>query len=341
MTAELGLQPWGETIGELVAASREAEAAGFTSLWTTELHRSAFVHTTAVAGATTTATVGSGIALAFTRSPLTLALTALDLADVAGGRFVLGLGSGVHRLNRDWHGVDVDRPVARLRDVVAKVRALVARLPEGGPVHVDGDPPVDINGFERGFAPRRGDVPVYLAAVGPQMTRLAGEIADGWIGHQLMSSWYLRECTLPALAAGRRRSGNGPGPRTVLSVCCVPHADEREARRWAAGVVAFYGSVRTYEPFFAVHGFGAVARELQARFRAGDHAGMLDACPDEVVEAFTVAGSPDAVRRRVRELAEHVDVVKLAPPTHLVDHDVTRTVQRALLETFCHERKPS
>lgn len=328
---QLGLQPWGESIAELTGAASRGERAGFTSVWTSELHRSAFIHAGAIAGATRSATVATGIALAFVRSPLALALTALDLADVSDGRFILGLGSGVHRLNRDWHGVEVTDPVARLRAVVETVRELMAALPEGRPVCVDGDPPIRIEGLHREFAPRNTQVPIFLGTVGPKMTRLAGEVADGWLGHQLMSTWYLRERVLPELQPGRRRSNRSF--TTVASACCVPHEDRVQARRWAAGVVAFYASVRTYAPFFAAHGFDAEAAAIRERFRAGDERGMLAAVPDAMVDMLTIAGPPREVRDRVAELGRLVDVVKLAPPTHLVPPEVTREVQERIIAT--------
>lgn len=329
---KLGLQPWGDSIGELTDAAVRAEHAGFGSIWTSELHRSGFIHAGAIAGATTRATIGTGVALAFVRSTLVLALTALDLADVSDGRFILGLGSGVHRLNRDWHGVEVTDPVGRLRGVVGAVRELLKALPEGRSVRIDSDPPIRIDGLHREFSPRDPQVPIYLGTVGPKMTLLAGEIADGWLGHQLMSDWYLRERILPGLADGRRRSTRDL--TTVASACCVPHEDRAQARRWATGVVAFYASVRTYAPFFAAHGFNAEAGEIRERFRAGDERGMIAAVPDAMVDTLTIAGPPEEVRERVAELGRLVDVVKLAPPTHLVSAEVTRTVQDRIIETF-------
>jgi len=333
--AELGLQPWGSSIAELTDAAVRAERAGFSSLWTSELHRSAFVHTTAVTAATSTATVATGIALAFTRSPLELALTALDLADLSDGRFVLGLGSGVRRLNVDWHGVDVVRPVQRLRAVVEAVRTMIDSLPEGRVVELDAPTAIRIRNFRRDYAPAATTVPIYLASVGPNMTELAGAVGDGWIGHQLMSVDYLDEHILPALKRGREGSGAASRPfTTVLSVCCVPHHDAELARRWAAGVVAFYASVRTYQPFFAALGFDTEALAIQTAHRDGDTPAMLAACPPELVDAVTVCGTPDDVRARVAELGDRVDVVKLAPPSHLVDHSITRAVQRSIIETF-------
>ena len=332
----LGYGPWGETLAEFVGAGRAAEDAGFESLWSAELHRSAFVPSAALASATSRAQVGTGIALAFVRSPMITALSALDLDDLADGRFILGLGTGVQRLNADWHGVDIGQPGPHLRETVALIRTFIARAHLGAPIDVDGRyHRVRLRGYERPFPPRRTEIPIYLASMGPVLTTLAGEIADGWIAHELGSPRYLRDRLLPLLEAGLDRGERQRPQLTVTaSACCVPYDDGRQAKRWAAGLVAFYASVRTYTEFFEYHGFGAEAAAIQTAFRAGDTDAMIAACPDAMVDAFTLAGTPDEVRARLAEYEGVADVVKVTPPTHLVPGDVTRVVQERILELF-------
>jgi len=332
----LALSPWGETMDELVAAACAAEAAGFDSVWTTELHRTAFVTAAAIACATSRVRVGTGIALAFVRSPMITALTALDLDDLARGRFLLGLGPGVRRLNEDWHHATYGRPAAHLAETVAVIRRFVAGSHTGEPLDLDGEfEPVRVRGYARPFPPVRTAIPVYLAAVGPLMLRTAGRIADGWIAHELDSPRYLREKALPRLRAGLAEAGRSRADlEIVASAVCMVDADGRAARRWAARLVAFYATVRSYQEFFDFHGFGEEARLVQERFRAGDEAGMADAVPDAMVDALTLSGTPDDVRGRLAEYEGLADVVKLSPLTHLVPADVSRRGQRALLDTF-------
>ncbi|MEV4894439.1 LLM class flavin-dependent oxidoreductase [Nonomuraea sp. NPDC055795] len=209
--------PWGETLAELTGAARAAEEAGAEVVWLPELHRSATVTAAAVAPVLSRAGVGTAVALAFTRSPLTLALEALDLDELTGGRFVLGLGVGARRLNERWHHVAADRPVTRLRETVEVIRAVVA----GTPPVVEGDTRrADLRGFRRPHRQARAAIPIYLAAVGPQLTRLAGRIADGWISHELCSPAYVREQVLPNLSQAKAPdhgkspdSGEEPGVR--------------------------------------------------------------------------------------------------------------------------------
>jgi alkanesulfonate monooxygenase SsuD/methylene tetrahydromethanopterin reductase-like flavin-dependent oxidoreductase (luciferase family) len=262
------------------------------------------------------------------------ALGALDMDDLSGGRFTLGLGSGVKRLNEDWHNVPFGKAVPHLRETVAIVRRLVAEAHFGKPIDVAGEyEHVRIRGYERPFPPVRERIPIYIAAVADAMTRLAGEIGDGWIGHELGSPRYLSERLLPNISAGLDRAGRDRSSIAVnASACCVIDEDSRRAKRWAAGLVSFYATVRTYEPFFAFHGFDREAREIQERFRAGDSDGMIDATPDEMVDALSLAGTPDEVRKRLAEYEGVADGVKLSPPTHLVPAEVTRASQAAILE---------
>jgi len=332
----VSLGPWGETIAEQVEVARRAEDAGLERVWVAELHRSALVPTAAIAAATTRIGVGTGIMWAFTRSEMTTALAALDLDDLSDGRLVLGLGTGVKRLIEDWHHAEFGKPAPHARETIGLIRRIVATAHLGEPIQVDGDyVRVDIRGYERPFLPRRTEIPIYLAAVGPIMTRLAGEIADGWLAHELGSPAYVREHVLPNLEEGMRRAGREPGSvRRVVSACCVPYHDARQAKRWAAGLVAFYASVRTYEDFFEFHGFLGEARRVQEAFRAGDRRAMVDAVPDAMVDAFTFAGTPDEVRERLAAYEGIADGIKLTPPTHEVDPQVTRLAQDAILEMF-------
>ena len=332
----LDLYPWSESFEDLLAAGRIAEDRGFRTVWSAELHRTAFVPLAAIARETRHVRLASGIAWAFTRSPMITALTALDLDELSGGRFTLGLGSGVKRLNTDWHDVDFDGPVARLRDTIDIIRAFIAGSHLGEPIVVEGTRrQIHLRGYERPIPPRRASIPVYVASVGPQMTRLAGEVADGWIGHELTSPRYVAAAIMPNLEEGLTRAGRGRDSLdVVVSGVCVIHENGREALRRTAGLVAFYASVRTYTPFFAFHGFENEARTIQERFREGDIAGMIAATPDEMVDAVTLSGTPDRAREKIAAFDGIADAIKLSAPTHLVPTHETREAQQAILDVL-------
>ncbi|MFF5081898.1 LLM class flavin-dependent oxidoreductase [Actinoplanes sp. NPDC000266] len=309
----LDVQPWGATMAELVDAARAAEDAGAGVVWAPELHRSAPVTAAALAGGTWRVGVGTGVALAFARSAMLTALTAADLDELSGGRFRLGLGTGVARLNQDWHGVAFERPVARMRDTVAIVRAVLAG---GDPITHDGVRSISVRGWRRPYP--SAQIPIYLAAVGPAMTRLAAEVADGWLGHELL--------TRPPL---ERR----PGFDVVASACCSIDRDAGTARRRAANVVGFYASVRSYAAMFEAAGFGAVTSVASAALRAGRPAGSLgDLVPDEMVDFYAIAGTPGQCAARIASYEGVADAIKLSPPSYGLPADEVRLAQKRLLE---------
>lgn len=332
----VGYAPWGETITELGDAAAAAEQAGFAEVWVSELHRSAFVPAAAIAARTSKIKVGTAIALAFVRSPMTTALASLDLDEVSDGRFMLGLGSGVQRLNVDWHNASFGKAAPHLRESVEIIRRVMAESHLGKPINFDGQwERIALRGYERPFPPVRPTIPIYIAAVADIMTRLAGEIGDGWVGHELGSPAYLTQKLLPNLEQGVAKGGRKRSDLDVVaSACCVIDDDSRQAKRWAAGLVAFYASVRTYEDFFDFHGFLDEARRIQERFRNGDEQGMVDACPDEMVDALTLSGTPDEVRARLAAYDGIADAMKLSPPTHFVPAEVTRQSQQRILEVL-------
>jgi alkanesulfonate monooxygenase SsuD/methylene tetrahydromethanopterin reductase-like flavin-dependent oxidoreductase (luciferase family) len=267
---------------------------------------------------------------------MTTALSALDLDEISNGRFILGLGSGVQRLNEAWHNARFGKAVPHLRETVHAIRRIVAEAHLGRTIEIGGEyEPVTLKGYERPFPPTRERIPIYLAAVGELMTKLTGEIADGWLGHELGSPAYTRAQLLPNLDEGLGRAGRERKDlRVIASAVCVIDDDAKQAKRWAAGLVAFYASVRTYQPFFAFHGFEAEAIAIQERFRARDEQGMIDACPDAMVDALAFAGTADDVRAALKGYDGIVDGIKLSPPTHLVPPEITRESQRRILESL-------
>ena len=327
--------PWGETLAELADAARRAELAGAEVVWVPELHRSATISAAAIAQATTRAQVGTAIALAFTRSPMVTALEALDLDELSGGRFVLGLGTGVQRLNEDWHNARWGKPVGHLRETVRNVRHFVANATSGAEMALEGEfEPMRIRGYERPFPVARAEIPIYLAAMGPAMTRLAGRIADGWISHELCSPRYLSERVLPEIDAGLAQAGRGRCEiELVVSACCSVDPDPQVATRRVAGLVGFYASVRTYADFFEFHGLGEAQQRVIEAFRSGRGADYLaEAVGDEMVDALTLNGDPDRVAEQVAAYEGVADAVKLSPPTHGIEAAETRLAQDRIIE---------
>ncbi|HEX2173556.1 MAG TPA: LLM class flavin-dependent oxidoreductase [Dehalococcoidia bacterium] len=332
--AQRGVGIFGETPAEYLELAQQAESAGFHSIWSNELHRTAFVPLAAVAARTSRIQLGTGVVLAFTRSPLITALSALDLDELAGGRLILGLGTGVQRLNEDWHGVRYGKPVPHLRETVAVLRLFLDGLAKGRPIDFEGEYyNLHIRGYERHYPPVRERIPIVLGGVGPLMVRLAGEVGDGWLGHSLSSPEYLSRVIVPQLKAGLDRAGRSRQDFQIMpSVTVSIGRDAREARRVAAGSIAFYATVRTYQSFFAFHGFESALPPIQAAFKRGDIGAMIEAVPDEMIDAYTAAGTIDQVRARLAKYDETADVIRLVAAHQFVSPEETREQQRNILD---------
>ncbi|MGY1642204.1 TIGR03617 family F420-dependent LLM class oxidoreductase [Geodermatophilus sp. SYSU D00703] len=289
--------------------ARELERRGVAGVWTSETDHDPFLPLLVAGRATTRLQVGTAIAVAFARSPMTVAGTAHDLQRYTRGRFVLGLGTQVRAHVERRFSMPWSAPVPRMREYVAALRAIWSAWQEGTRLHFRGDSyrhtlmtPV--------FSPEPhawGAPPVYLAAVGPGMTRLAGEVADGLFAHAFTTARYLRERTLPALEEGLAATDRS---RDQVTVCLpgfvVTGSTEQEQAAAADTVrarIAFYGSTPAYRPVLELHGWGALADELHALSvgrREDRWTAMRDLVDDEVLGTFAVVADPADVGREVR-----------------------------------------
>jgi probable F420-dependent oxidoreductase len=284
--------------------------------------------------------LGSGIAWAFTRSPMIIALSALDIDEASGGRFRLGLGAGVKRLNETWHGVEYGRPAPHLRETVEAVRLIVEKAGSGEPIRYEGTyHDIDIKGWARPHAKARERIPIYTAAIQEGMARMAGDVADGVIGHPMCSLRWLEEVLIANFERGLERSGRSRADFDFLpTVCCAIDDDEQAAYDAVRRTISFYATVRTYRPLWEMHGFGDAAEAVGAAFRAGDLAAMPGHVPDEMVDAYCAAGPLDKVRERVEAVAERADGVWLMPPTYFLAPEQIAEYQRRIVDAFAPGR---
>ena len=248
----------GDSVGDLAEQARAAEAAGIDCVWAVELFRSSLTQAMWLAASTESIAVGTGIAWAFTRSPMMIALSALDIDEASGGRFRLGLGAGVKRLNETWHGVDYGRPAPHLRETVEAVRLIIERCDSGEPIRYEGKyHDIDIKGWVRPHPKLRDTIPIYTAAVQEGMARMAGDVSDGMIGHPMCSMRWLDEVLVANFELGLERSRRERSSFDFLpTVCCAIDDDEEAAYEAARRTICFYATVRTYTPLWEMHGFG-------------------------------------------------------------------------------------
>jgi len=320
---------------ELRAFARAAEDAGFARLWAPELYRSSTVPLAIAAEATERIELGTGVALAFTRSPFTLALEALDLDELSGGRLVLGMGAGARRLNQRWHAVAYDPPVRRMRETVAAVRELIRALPAGERARAEGRlVDVEVIGYRRPHAAPRREVPVWLAAMMPGMARLGGAIADGVLGHPVAPPGWARETVLPAMRSGAERAGHLAPPLAGGLIVAADDADPAGARRAAACTVGFYATVKTYEPLFAGEGFAGRLPGIRTAFVVRDADRLAEAVGEDMTDAFAAAGTLADVRRRAGAWEGLADRLWVTPPHHLQEAPEVARWQEGILSAF-------
>jgi probable F420-dependent oxidoreductase len=294
---ELGVVVGGD-MRDLGRLAGEVERAGFESVWVAETARSAFVQAAAAAAGTERILVGTDIALAFPRSPTITAMAARDLAELSGGRFVLGLGTQVKRVNEQRFGIPFEHPAPKVAEAVQAIRAVLATF-DGEPIDHRGRfyqitmPPFP------GAGPAPGGVPIYLAAVNARMAETAGRVADGVLGHPMTSPEWIREVVRPALQRGAEAAGRDPAEVNLTTGVILQVAGDPEAaRREAALQVAFYATTRTYRPVLALHGFEDRLDSLRRAFVRRDFAEMTElALP--MVDALAVAGTPEECRQRL------------------------------------------
>ena len=326
----------GDSVDQLADEARSAEAAGIDCVWTPELFRSSVTQATWLAAKTEKVGVATGIAWAFTRSPFILAVTALDIDEMAGGRFRLGLGAGVKRLNETWHGVEYGKPATHLREVIEATRLIMQQASAGQPIAYQGTyVNVDIKGWIRPHKAVRDSVPIYTAAMQEGLCRMAGDVADGLIGHPMCPARWVDEVMVPSFEKGLSRSGRERSDLDFLpTVCCAIDDDEPRAIDAARRTIAFYATVRTYKPLWEMHGFADAAEAAGDAFRRGDLEAVPAAIPDEMVEAYTAAGPLDKVRARVEEMGERGDGIWLTPPTYFIPPEQLLEYQQKIVEAF-------
>ncbi len=294
-------------LADAAAEAARAEDLGCDGIMVPEVAHDPFLPLALAAAGTTRIRLATGIAVAFARNPMTVAVAASDLHRLSRGRFALGLGSQVkahitRRFSMQWSS-----PAARMREFARAVRAIWDAWDNQTALDFRGDfyqhtlmTPM----FSHGPSPC-GWPSVQIAAVGPAMTAVAGEVADGLLCHGFTTADYIRDVTLPQLRAGAGRSGRSGRSRSDLEVSLplmlVLTDDERDPKIAAMkSQIAFYGSTPAYRPVLDHHGWSALGEELHAMSRRGEWEKMGGLIDDDVLHAFAVVGAPRQAAAQIR-----------------------------------------
>jgi probable F420-dependent oxidoreductase len=284
---------------QMADAAAAIERAGFDGLCLTESGRTAYLGCTAAALATSDLEIGTGVAVAFPRSPMVTASIAWELAEATNGQFLLGLGTQVkaHIVRR--YSSEFSHPGPRMREYVRAVRAIWRAF--------QGEEKLDFHGdfYTFDLMPSTWSAgpiehphpPIYVAAVRPWMLQMCGEVADGVHVHPLHTAHYLETVILPNVAEGAARAGRDPSEIALACpVMTITGDTEEELAAWrerARMQIAFYGSTPGYGVVFDAHGWEGMGDELNRLQRVGDMAGMARVVTDEVVDAVAVEATWD------------------------------------------------
>lgn len=285
--------PYDTSLHAVPAAAKAAEQLGLRALWTAETQHDPFLPIPLIAEHTTRLQFGTAIAVAFARSPATLAYTAWDLAAQSGGRFLLGLGTQVkphieRRFGLPWPA----SPVRQLREQIQAIRAFWHAWQTGERLNFRGQH-YKLTLMTPFFNPgpiEHPRIPIFIAGVNPGLAKLAGEIADGFHVHPLHSARYLREVLLPAIEQGAAQAGR---TRAALQISCpVFVATSPEERAFVRQQIAFYASTPSYRAVMQLHGWEDAAEQLSHLASHGQWNEMPGLITDEMLHTFAVVAEP-------------------------------------------------
>ncbi len=299
--------------------ARRLESKGYAGAFTYEGNHDPFFPLLLAAKATERIELYTAVAIGFARNPMILANIGWDLQAVSKGRFLLGLGTQIKPHIEKRFGMPWSRPATRMRDMVLAIKEIWRCWESNERLDYRGEfyqhtlmTPM----FDPGPHPF-GHPPIFLAGVGPRMTEVCGEVADGFFAHPFGTQASLRELTVPALERGLERAGRD---RTALEVSaqvmvCTGANDEEieNARQATRQQIAFYGSTPAYRPVLDVHGWGDLQSELNTMTKRGLWNEMAGLVSDELLESIAVCapigGVAERVRARVEGVADRVSLV--------------------------------
>ena len=286
---------------EAAELATNAEQAGLSGVVFTETGQTPWMSIAAAATAAPSLTYSTGIAVAFPVSPMVMANTAWELADNTAGGFRLGLGSQVKAHVERRYGAEFDPPGPRMRDYILAVRNILAAFRGDEKLNHDG-PYYKMSLLPAQWRPAKhehGDIKIDVSAVGPYMTRMAGEVADGIHVHPLHSLHYIENRLLPAMLEGVEKAGRSPADVDLLIPVFIAPGDTPEARehlvKRARTQIAFYGSTKNYAFQFDDLGFDGTSAKLNEKIKAGDLEGMAATITDEMLDAFAIVGKWDDI----------------------------------------------
>lgn len=315
---------------------RELEDVGYDRAFSFEARHDPFLPLATAAEHTRSIRLGTAVAIAFARTPMTLANTGWDLQTLTGGRFTLGLGSQIAPHIRERFSMPWSRPAARMREMVLGIHAIWDAWHAGTPLDFRGELYTHtrmVPAFDPG--PNEfGAPPILTGGFGPAMTEVAGEVADGFLVHPLNTRRSLLELTVPALDRGLVRAGRPPlgdarssFDLTAVTIVVTGRTDEElvRSREAVRRQLAFYGTTPAYRPVFDLHGRGDLHPALKRRAAAGEWEAMAELIDDELLHEVAVVGEPHEIapmiQARLDGITDRVSLVnnRAPDPAHFAE----------------------
>ncbi len=325
-----------DSVGE--SARRLEQLGCYDGAFTFEGPHDPFFPLVLAAKATDRLELCTAIAVAFARNPMLLANIGYDLQQLSRGRFILGLGSQIRPHIQKRFSMPWSKPAERMRELVLAIREIWRCWNEGGRLDFRGEfyTHTLMTPFFNPGANPCGNPRIFLAGVGPRMTEVAGEVADGFFTHPFHTVESLRDTTLPALDRGLAKSGRSRKDLEIsyqVMIASGENDEEQERARTAVKTqIAFYASTPAYRGVLDSRGWGDLQPELNRLTKSGGWAEMADLIDDEILEAVAVCGTRDQIADGVRQrCAGFADRVSLVAP-YAADPASWTEVARALAE---------
>ena len=288
-------------IDTVSAEARLVEQLGYDRLVVEETKDDPFVIMALAAASTETLGLGTSVAIAFPRSPAIMAMSAWTLQKQSKGRFCLGLGTQVRGHIRRRYGMEWSTPGPWMRDYIGAVRAIWQCWQDRTPLEYQSSH-YNLNLMVPLFDPgpiEHPDIPIVVAAVGPRMCEVGGEVANGIRPHPVCTPKYIDQVMLPAVKAGLARAGRSlDGFEIALKplVATAPNEDILAQRvRDARARIAFYCSTPAYRRAFEIHGLGDLATELAQLSKAGRWNEMPERISDDILHEYVAVGTYDQI----------------------------------------------
>ena len=299
--------PTGGHLEEVRALAQRAEALGYDGITFAENKHDPFVLGAFIAAHTQRVAIGTVVAIAFSRSPMSIAHTARTLQQLSHGRFELGLGTSLKPLNEQQYSVPWSHPAARMREYIQSLRAIWDCWQNGTQLNYQGEH-YSFSLMTANFNPGPSEypsIPVYIAAMGPMMCRLVGECCDGILTHSFTTRRYMHETVLPRIDAGVKLSGRARKDLAIAAgswICTGATEEEvQQAREEVRRTMTQYAVVRTYKGVMDLHGWGETCLRLRELMLKRQWDKMPALITDEMLDTFSVSGTYDTIGPKFKE----------------------------------------